>query len=203
MRSIDRLLQAWRARMARPWVPAGARVLDIGCHQGEFLRSLGDRVGPSVGFDPLTTPAQTERYSLIANVFSEPAPFEDGSFDAVVMLATLEHIRDKESLAGACFRLLRPGGRVIVTVPSGLVDTIIHFLCTLRLADGMSLEEHHGYDPRTTPAVFGRSGFILEHHRRFQFGLNHLFVLQKPLTALALEAPAATTKTCTGHVVHA
>jgi SAM-dependent methyltransferase len=182
MRGFDRLLQNWRARKARPWIAAGAQVLDIGCHQGEFLASLGDRIGPSVGLDPLTEPQETPRYRLVRDLFRAPTPFADASFDAIVMLATLEHIVDKEPLARECWRLMRPGGRVIITVPSGFVDVIVHLLCKVRLADGMSLEEHHGYDPRTTPQVFGRFGFALEKWRRFQLGLNHLFVLQKPKT---------------------
>jgi SAM-dependent methyltransferase len=201
MRFIDRLLQAWRSRMARPWISFGAKVLDIGCHQGEFLRSLGDQIGPSVGYDPHTNPVDNDRYRLVADVFPEPAPFADECFDAVVLLATLEHIREKDPLAQEFFRLLRPGGRVIVTVPSGLVDTIVHFLCTLRLADGMCLEEHHGYDPRMTPAVFSRAGFALEYHRRFH-GLNHLFVLQKPLTPLA-QPDAVPIPACVRSPVHA
>jgi len=187
MRAIDRLLQNWRGRMARPWVPNGAAVLDIGCHQGEFLHSLGDHIGPSVGLDPLAPPRENERHRLIARAFTEPAPFQDEAFDAVVMLATLEHIRDKDALGRECYRLLRPGGRMIITVPSRWVDVIVHLLCGMRLADGMSLEEHHGYDPRTTPQVFGRHGFVLEHWRHFQLGLNHLFVLLKPLTAAVQE----------------
>src|SRR5437868_3383760 len=99
MRCVDRMLQKWRARKARPWIPEGARVLDIGCHQGEFLGSLGDRIGPSVGLDPLAVPETTPRYRLLAEPFRAPTPFPDGSFDAVVLLATLEHIRDKEPLA--------------------------------------------------------------------------------------------------------
>jgi 2-polyprenyl-3-methyl-5-hydroxy-6-metoxy-1,4-benzoquinol methylase len=179
MRSVDRLLQAWRARKARPWISAGAKVLDVGCHQGEFLSSLGDRIGPSVGLDPLATCITTERYQLIPDILHVPSSFAEASFDAIVMLATLEHIRDKDSLAAECFRLLRPGGRVIITVPSHLVDALVHVLCMLRLADGMSLEEHHGYDPRQTPEIFARHGFVLEYRRRFQLGLNHLYVLRK------------------------
>ena len=200
MRFLDRVLQKWRARMARPWIPPGSRVLDIGCHQGEFLRSLGDWIGPSVGLDPLATPEVNERFTLRAEGFQAPAPFDDGSFHVVVLLATLEHIRDKDPLAQECFRLLRPGGRVLITVPSAVVDTIIDSLCWLRLADGMSLDEHHGFDPRTTPDIFGRHGFELEHRRRFQLGLNHFFVLQKPTVApeSGLILPQAT-----GEVVHA
>jgi SAM-dependent methyltransferase len=181
MRFIDRVLQNWRARMARPWIPQGACVLDIGCHQGEFLASLDDWIGPSYGYDPLTTAEDGTNYRLIRDVFRVPSPFPDDSFDAIVMLATLEHIQDKDPLAEECFRLLRPGGRLIVTVPAHAVDGIVHALCKIGLADGMSLEEHHGFDPRTTPDVFGRHGFALETWRRFQLGLNHLFVLCKPV----------------------
>jgi SAM-dependent methyltransferase len=180
MRLLDRLLQAWRARKAAPWVPSGARVLDVGCHQGEFLRRLGDRIGPSIGLDPLAHPETGLRYRLLAEPLGEPSPFAEESFDVVVLLATLEHIHDKEPLARECRRLLRPGGRVIVTVPAPLVDRIIALLCRLHLADGMSLEEHHGFDPSATPAVFARHGFDLEHRSRFQLGLNFLFVFRKP-----------------------
>src|SRR6266542_6897464 len=192
MRCFDRVLQRWRAGKARPWIPDGARVLDIGCHQGEFLASLGDRIGPSVGLDPLAPFQETAHYRLVPGIFRAPMPFADASFDAIVMLATLEHIVDKEPLARDCWRLLRPGGRVIITVPSNFVDVIVHFLCKVRLADGMSLEEHHGYDPRTTPEVFGRFGFRLERWKRFQLGLNHLFVLQKPKTVEAEKAAEET-----------
>jgi SAM-dependent methyltransferase len=180
MRGVDRLLQSWRARKARPWIVSGAQVLDVGCHQGEFLNSLGERIGPSVGLDPLAPTLATGRLRLIPEILRVPSEFADASFDAIVMLATLEHIRDKDALAGECFRLLRPGGRVIITVPARLVDGIVHVLCVLHLADGMSLEEHHGYDPRQTPEIFDRHGFVLEHRRRFQLGLNHLYVLRKP-----------------------
>ncbi len=180
MRSLDSLLQWWRGRKARRWIPVGAKVLDIGCHQGEFLHSLGKRIGPSVGFDPLAPPTEGPLYSLKPELFRTPAPFPDASFDVVVLLATLEHIRDKEPLAKECYRLLHSGGRVIITVPSPRVDTIVAVLCRLHLADGMSLDEHHGFDPSDTPGLFVRQGFTLEHSRRFQLGLNYLFVFRKP-----------------------
>src|SRR5438874_13678181 len=99
MRFIDRVLQNWRARMAKPWIPAGARVLDVGCHQGEFLDSLGRHIGPSVGYDPLARVVKTSRHRLLPEIFAAPSEYEDSSFDAVVMLATLEHVQDKAPLA--------------------------------------------------------------------------------------------------------
>jgi SAM-dependent methyltransferase len=198
MRFFDRFLQAWRARRAMPWVFKSARVLDVGCHQGEFLRRLGDRIGPSVGLDPLAKPESNARFRLLAEPLPEPSCFDTGSFDVVVMLATLEHIQDKEPLARECRRLLRPGGRVIVTVPAPLVDSIVDLLRRLRLADGMSLEEHHGFDPVTTPAVFARHGFDLEHRSRFQVGLNYLFVFRKRDDAEVAAAARTEPVACVG-----
>lgn len=179
MRFLDRALQNWRARIASSWIPDGAVILDIGCHQGEFLRRLGSRIGPSVGLDPLADAETMGCHRLLSEPFQEPTPLRDATFDAIVLLATLEHIRDKAPLVRECARLLRPSGRVIITVPSPAVDRIVDLFRRLRLADGMSLEEHHGYDPRSTPRLFAAGGFGLFHRRRFQAGLNHLYVFVK------------------------
>ena len=179
MRLVDRLLQRWRFKLTRPWASAGAKVLDIGCHQGEFLKSLGGRIGASVGMDPLAAAVACPTYRLLSESFQPPAPFDDASFDMIVLMATLEHIRDKPALRNECSRLLCPGGRVVVTVPSLRVDAIVAMLRRLKLADGMSLEEHHGFDPRLTPSLFTSCGFEFEYSRRFQLGLNHLFVFRK------------------------
>jgi len=180
MKPVDRLLQSWRERKVRAWLPRDARVLDIGCHQGEFLEKLGPSIRASVGLDPLATPRETPRYRIVASPFAEPTAFPDRSFEAITLLATLEHIREKAPLAREARRLLTPGGRLIITVPSPRVDNIVHTLVKLRLADGMSLEEHHGFKPEETSTIFQASGLELECHETFQLGLNHLFVFRQP-----------------------
>lgn len=179
MKLVDRWLQSWREGKVRAWLRPGARVLDIGCHQGEFLGKLGGTIGPSVGLDPLAAPRETPRYRILARAFAEPVDFPEQSFDAIILLATLEHIRDKAPLAREARRLLTPGGRLIMTVPSPRVDDIVHTLVRLGLADGMSLEEHHGFQPADTQPIFCGAGLELEHHESFQLGLNHLFVFRQ------------------------
>ncbi len=179
MRWSDRLLQRWRIRAAQRWIPRGADVLDIGCYQGELFQALAARLGSGIGIDPLAKEMTTASYRLMPLSFSEPLPFPDQSFDTVVLLATLEHMSDKGPLARECRRLLRPGGRVIITVPSPLVDVIVDTLVKLHLADGMSLEQHHGFKPQETEPLFLTNGFGLEHQTRFQLGLNYLFVFNR------------------------
>ncbi len=179
MRAGDRLLQRWRIRMARPWIPPGSRVLDIGCFQGELFANLGSDLGLGIGLDPEAPRLTHGRWFLLPIPFQEPLPFADSSVDSVVLLATMEHLLDKESLVRECRRLLRPGGRVVATVPSIRVDQVLKVLVRLRVVDGMDLESHHGFDPRTARSLFESKGFTLEHARRFQLGLNHLFVWRR------------------------
>ena len=82
-----------------------------------------------------------------------------------------------------CARFLKPGGRLIITVPAAAVDHILAVLKFLRLIDGMSLEEHHGYDVRQTPEIFsvGSTSELLCAQKRFQLGLNNLFVFERQL----------------------
>lgn len=179
MRALDRFLQTWRIKKACFWVPAGAQVFDIGCHQGEMFESLRGRIGASQGIDPRAIPRQTDYFTLINGNFPESSP-APATFDVITMLATLEHVMEPEKFASSCAQVLRSGGRLIATVPSPVVDLILEALIAVKLIDGMCAEEHHGFEPHHTIPLFEGVGLVLEHHSRFQFGLNHLFVFKKP-----------------------
>jgi ubiquinone/menaquinone biosynthesis C-methylase UbiE len=180
MRIGDTLIQTWRMIVAARWIPKDSRLLDIGCHQGEFLDFLGNRIAPSVGIDPLFAQTQTpSKHQFFSWKFERTLPFPDGSFDAISMLATIEHLPNKPEIAGETWRLLRNGGRVVITVPSPLVDHLLSILIALRIVDGMSMEEHHGFVPQELPDVFKKAGFEIAAWKKFQFGLNNLFVFGK------------------------
>ena len=180
MSSGDDILQLWRMKVAGRWVMQGSRVLDIGCHQGEFLFWLNGIIAPSVGFDPLFKGnSSSGGHQFFAQIFQEGLPFEDKSFDAITLLATIEHIDEKSVIARESSRLLRAGGSVIITVPTPLVDKILHFLIILRILDGMSFEEHHGFLPDKLPGIFIPEGFRLKEKQKFQFGLNNLYVFER------------------------
>lgn len=180
MKTVDRVLQRRRIAVAARWIPAHARVLDVGCADGALFELLRDRIAGGVGIDPeASTTGDRDGVRLIRGSFPTDAPAE--RFDAITMLAVIEHLPAAEypAVGDVAARLLGEGGRLIVTVPEPAVDRIVHLLQRVGLADGMAIHEHRGFASRQTLAIFDRPRFRLVHHRRFQLGLNNLFVFER------------------------
>jgi 2-polyprenyl-3-methyl-5-hydroxy-6-metoxy-1,4-benzoquinol methylase len=183
MKFTDRYLQNRRIARVRRFIPPGAKILDIGSADGALFRQLGPVVGAgSIGVDP------TLKASLMVNgavlhpgFFPASVPDAAGPFDVITMLAVLEHFpeADYELLRKGCAAQLRTGGKLLITVPSPRVDYILKWLAFFRVIDGMSLEEHHGYEPGKTTGIFPPPQFRRVCHERFQLGLNHLFALER------------------------
>lgn len=181
MKALDYYIQHWRIAKAGPFIPRNSRVLDVGCGDGALFRHYKSRIVEGVGLD--TT---LDRLIELKNVKLLPGEFPRdanglSSFDVITMLAVLEHLPTVlyPELAPAFVRLLRPGGYLIVTVPSSFTDHVLKLLKLLHLIDGMCLEEHHGFVAGETPAICGSEQVRLVCHKRFQLGLNNLFVFRR------------------------
>jgi SAM-dependent methyltransferase len=181
LKPLDRFLQRWRLRRARPFVPAGSRVFDVGCADGELFTAWRGHIAGGMGVDPnLNQEVVGDGFRLLPGRFPAEVP-QGEQFDVITMLAVLEHLSEAETAAlpGACAALLTPSGRVVITVPSPRVDDILAVLLRLRLVAGQSLHEHHGFDPHDALTVFKPPVFGLVARRTFQLGLNNLFVFEK------------------------
>ena len=177
---LDRFLRDTRIRRARPFIRAGDAVLDVGCADGAMFRRWQGHIGRGVGIEPaLDEPVRADGYELLPGRFPETMP-ATGEFDVITMLAVLEHIPvpGQAQLADVCAALLRPGGRIVITVPSARVDAILHLLIRLRLIGGIAAHEHYGFSPDDTLAVFPPPHYRLVRRQRFQLGLNNLFVFE-------------------------
>jgi len=181
MKLADRILQRWRIRKIRPYLKPGARVLDIGSVDGVLFLQIPNLAKDCFGIDPtLTAKVETDRFILVPGFFPKDMPAVK-PFDAITMLAVLEHFPPAEcaAVAAGCAQFLAPGGYLLITVPSPAVDTILKWLKAFRLIEGMSLEEHHGYEVGQTPQIFSDPPFELVRRESFQLGLNNLFVFRR------------------------
>ncbi|KPF51205.1 methionine biosynthesis protein MetW [beta proteobacterium AAP121] len=101
-------------------VPAGSRVLDLGCGNGELLAHLRDRkgcTGYGIEIDDANVQACVKRGIDVIqlNLDEGLALFEDRSFDVVLQLDTLQHLRNTEKMLRETARVGRIG---IVSFPN-------------------------------------------------------------------------------------
>ena len=101
---------------------SGHRVLDAGCGSGPLSAAL--RAGGAVvtGFDSSRAMVELARRrlgedaALLVADIGRPLPFADGAFDDVVSSLVLHYLRDWTAPLAELRRVLRPGGRLILSV---------------------------------------------------------------------------------------
>lgn len=97
-----------------PHLGAPARVLDVGSADGPSVGWLKSRSG-RICLD--VDPRGLEPGSGLCGS-AEALPFPDRSFDAVVAFDVVEHCADQRRALGELARVLRPGGRLLLSVPA-------------------------------------------------------------------------------------
>ena len=137
------------------------RLLDIGCGDGYFLKR--SNCEECIGLDKRLGDEVTDTLDFPAN-----------HFDYVTMLAVIEHIIDPLILMKEVHRVLKPGGRFIMTTPKQAAEFLIH----LYVRD--IEEEHEIYFDQDSMKIMIDGLFEMANYSTFILGLNQVFCLEKP-----------------------
>ncbi len=99
---------------------AGMNVLDVACGPGTVSLCANSLIKPNgyvVGLDPsrgMLEEAQKNGMTYLSQGIAEQLPFQDSTFDFVTMGYALRHVSNLEQTFSEYFRVLRPGGTVLI-----------------------------------------------------------------------------------------
>ncbi|MBE3112266.1 MAG: class I SAM-dependent methyltransferase [Acidobacteria bacterium] len=106
----------------------GARILDVGCGIGAYvrrLRELSPRVY-GVDIDEQRIKRGSESLPNLMLAVAERLPFRDDSFDAVLLNEVIEHVGDDDAAVREACRVVRAGGNVVIFAPNRLYPFETH-----------------------------------------------------------------------------
>ncbi len=177
------LIRATECRLLAQLGELPRPVLDVGCGDGHFVQ-MACAEPLDVGLDPARAALAEAKgrgsYRLLLEGSATALPFADASFQTVLSNCVLEHIPDLEAALAEIARVLRPGGRLVTTVPSPHLDEMLlggRLLARLGLAglaaryrrwfQGVS-RHYHLYDVDRWMALLAQGGLrLLFHHYYF------------------------------------
>jgi SAM-dependent methyltransferase len=170
---------------ARVAGPAPSVIVEIGCSSGFLLRDLMARLhdhfflGADYTYGTLETLGTHLPGVPLVQFDLTHCPLPDAFADVVVLLNVLEHIEDDEAAIAELFRIVQPGGSVIIEVPAGssLFDVYDRVLL-----------HHRRYNMSALLARLRRAGFRIERRSHLGFLLYPVFYLSKRLNQLRYRA---------------
>lgn len=159
--------------------------LDLGCGQGDLLTLLAPRADKALGMDysPVMVETAAANLAEFPNVSVSCSPAErldlpDATLDAIILADVIEHLREPLVCLRECLRVLKPGGRVIITTPNARMenfwkrfDRILSAPFRLfgrRKASTGEVFEHLYTRPELT-ALVTDAGFNIREHRLKEF----------------------------------
>jgi SAM-dependent methyltransferase len=162
-------------------------VLELGCgFRATQLLALAPRLKRGVGVDFQIAPElhQHDKLEFHQGTIEEILPtLSQESFDAVLLVSVLEHLRDPLPVLESARKLLKPSGILLINVPTWRGKKFLEFSAfRLGLSPKIELDDHKMYyDMRDLWPLLVRAGFkpselTLRYHK---FGLN-LFAVARP-----------------------
>jgi ubiquinone/menaquinone biosynthesis C-methylase UbiE len=145
-------------------LPVGGRLLDAGGGTGRVAQALRGLVDQVVVADlslGMLSQAQKKEGLQSVNSHTERLPFPDKSFSRVLMVDALHHVCDHRDTALELFRVLEPGGLLVIEEP----DVRKFSVKLVALAEKLALMRSHFLSPPRIAALFPKANQPIRIHK--------------------------------------
>lgn len=163
----------------------GKYILDIGCDIGHIIPYLPDDiVYHGVDANPNMLEVARQHYPhhtfdqlMLTRETMQQLP--DKQFDCIFMIAIAEHLDAPIEVFKFLHSRLRSGGRIVITSPHVKSHFLLVWMAKVGLARNDKHEHEHYIDTTMLDPLINGNIFTFLHFKRFQFGFNQLWVLEK------------------------
>ena len=162
-----------------------SKLLDIGCgFNYKFLLEVEPYISEGYGIDFKVPELKNGKIKTKQIKLNDKLPFHKNSFDFVTMLAVLEHLDHPIEIVKEIERILKPKGKLILTVPSRNSKPVLEFLAyKMKIVNEEEINDHKKYyNYKDLEKLFKETGKLkIQEHRYFQFYMNNFCVLSKEI----------------------
>lgn len=136
--------------IAKKYFKQNANILDFGCNYGHSVQLLQKLGYQAQGVDISEGAIQYGKSVGIQNIFlGGEKKFNQESFDVVIALDVIEHIKDDQQAIKEIVRMVKPGGLIVIAVPAymflwGVQDEIAHHFRRYTMSQLISLSKKAG-----------------------------------------------------------
>lgn len=146
----------------------GERILDIGCGDGTYNYRIGLRGAQIIGFDlnRMQLKRAIKHHKIPSTGYfcgdATHLPIQAEQFDTVMSLCVFEHLPDDRETLNEVWRVLRPNGRLLLTLDSLSIDAVDE---DWRTAHRNRHAVRQFYTHRSIETLLQQCGFKLERYR--------------------------------------
>lgn len=174
---LEPILHQLRVWKVFKYIPKGGKVCDICCgREGRLLFKIENFIDEGIGYDKDIYDIKKGKIMLKKADLKKQIFESSNYFDCIILLAALEHLDHPKDMVAECLRILKPGGRLLITTPSSSAKWLLEFLSLkLGFVSAKQVKDHKYYfNPVSLKRLLLKAGFQEDKImvEAFEFGCN-------------------------------